>query len=252
MREDVDRRVLAALRFVDATTGAAIETPLVIAGDRIRVIRNRLDRYVLLEAPGFTAYTAAFRTVPAVAATTIDLVVRDPSGRYLPRPVRVPLPRDLDPAHDATPGSIWAPITARLYPSPTRPIGVGWATLRLRVQRAGTTDGLPFAYVRVERASDNVELATGFADERGEALVPIAGVPVTSWSASPSSSPVTTTVAARVTAYYDRTAYDPAADRYPDPDVFAVAHPPFPHSNPIPFDLASGHAETRRIDVPLP
>jgi hypothetical protein len=253
MRENLDSRILAALRFRDATVGSVVTAPLRLTGDRVRIVRNRSGMHVLSEAPGFVAYTAAFRDPPDPAPDNIVLTVRDPAGRYLPRSITVELPRDIDPGNLEEPDSIWQPLEVALYPSPTGQIGVGWASLYLRINREGTETGLPFAFVRVVRDDDDALLAVGFADHRGEALVPIAGVPVTSWSTDEESvSPIGTTVRVRVTAYFDETAHDERAGRYPDPDALAQTFAILPHSDEESFDLASGHAEARRIDVPLP
>ncbi|MFO7180297.1 MAG: hypothetical protein DIU78_016470 [Pseudomonadota bacterium] len=248
----MDSRIVAALRFHDATVGHVITTPLRVTGDGVRILRNRSSVYVITQAPGFEDYVAAFRDPTTPGATTLTLGVRDPSHRYLPRSIALPLPRDVDPAHLEAPQSIWQPLRFALYPSPTGSLGTGWATLRLSIKRAGSDDGLPFAYVRVVRDSDDALIGVGLSDHRGEALVAVAGVPVTSWNAeSTSTSPIVTTIGARVTAYYDATAYDEAAGRFPDPDALEDRFSTLPHSNEETFELASGQTRTRRIDVSL-
>ena len=89
------------------------------------------------------------------------------------------------------------------------------------------------------------------ADERGEALVGVPGIPVTTWSPTP--GPVTiSTVAARVAACFDKTAFDPVTSMYPDPSQLEAAFATLPHSNDIPLDLASGREVSQRIDVTVP
>lgn len=253
IREDVDHRVLAALRFVDATVGSQVAASLEIVGDGVRVIRNLSGLHVLVRAPGFDAYAAAFRDPPAVAATPVTLTVHDRGRRYLSRRVVVPLPRNADPDDAALDDSLFRPVEVPLYPAPAGALGVGWAVLRLSIKRGATDDGLPYAYVRVVRDGDGELLGVGMADHRGEALVTIAGVPVTSWNTTSSStSPVVSSVAARVTAYFDPTAYDERTGRWPDPDALEQTFATLAHSTEELFDLASGHAEARRIGVPLP
>jgi hypothetical protein len=252
IRELIDTRVLAALRFVDATVHRHVDGRVEVQGDGVRTLRNRAGLHVITEAPGFDAYSAAFRAPPAVPPAQVTLTVRDRSGRYLSRRLAVTLPRDPDPAHAEQASSLFRPIEVALYPSPTAAIGVGWATLRLSIKRSGTDNGLPFAYVRVVRDSDNQRIAVGLADERGEALVAVPGVPVTSWSTSPINSPVISTVAVRVTAFYDSTAFDQKTGIYPDPDQLEATFSGLPHSTEQSFDLASGRESARRIDVPLP
>ena len=267
MREDVDRRMIAAVRCVDATTGTTITAPLDVRAEGVRLVRNRAGIFVITEAPGFAAYTAAFVAPPAVAPRVLTLTVRDPAGGYLPRSARVaasylprsvdvPVPRDIDPDHRASGMSVWAPVDVLMFPSPTAAIGVGWAVLRLTVQRQGSAPddpGLPFAYIRVERDSDGAVLATGLADQGGEAMVPVLRVPSMSWSTSATSTtPVVTTVPVHVTAYHDATAFDAAAGRYPDPDRLDSDRATLPHSPPAPFELASGQPGVGRLFVPPP
>jgi hypothetical protein len=253
MHEHVDHRVLAALRFVDATIGSQVAASLDVVGAGVRVIRNRTGLHVVVEAPGFDAYTAAFRDPPAVPAGSVTLTVHDRGRRYLSRQVAVALPRDPEPTHAGFDDSLFRPVDVALYPAPAGALGVGWAVLRLSVKRGATDQGLPYAYVRVVRDSDDELLAVGMADHRGEALVTVAGIPVTSWNTtSISTSPVVSSVAAHVTAYFDPTAYDERTGRWPDPDVLEQTFSTLAHSAEESFDLASGHAEARRIGVLLP
>ncbi len=259
-REPADMRVLAAVRAVDAALGAPILSRLVVTAEQVRIIRNRSGLYVIAGAPGTEAYTARFQlpvppaapVPPPVGSVEIALSIADPSGRYLPRSATIRVPRDPDPAHRDQAGSLWTPIDVELFPSPTRSIGDGWATLRLSIKRAGSQLGLPFAFVRVRRASDDSLLGRGLADERGEALIGIPGIPVTTWSTTPGSPVTTSTIQARVAACFDRDAFDPATGTYPDPAELEAAFATLPHSTEVELDLASGHEVTRRIDVVVP
>jgi hypothetical protein len=252
IQEAVDRRVLAALRFVDATVRRPVTDAFEVTGAGVRTIRNRIGLHVIIEAPGFAAYADAFLAPPAVPAAELTLTVRDRSRRYLPRRLTVALPRDSEPGHADQAGSLFRPIDVALFPSPTAIAGVGWAVLRLSIKQTGTSRGLPFAYVRVVRAADDQLLATGLADERGEAMVAVPGVPVTSWSTSATASPTASTVPVRVTAYFARDAFDAATGGYPDPDRLEATFSSLPRSSETSFDLASGREEARRIDVTLP
>jgi hypothetical protein len=180
------------------------------------------------------------------------LTVFDPSGRYLPRTAVIDVPRDPDPAHADQAGSLFRPVDRELFPSPTARVGAGWATLRLSIKRTGSEIGLPFAYIRVRRSSNDSLLARGIADERGEVLVGIPGIPVTTWSVSAGSPVTTSTIPARVVAYFDSTAFDPSTGTYPDPDALDTNFPTLPHSPDVELDLASGSEVTRRIDVTTP
>lgn len=253
-------RVLGAIRPIDAMLRTPVRTPLVVTGDRIRVIANKRGLYAIADAPGTDAYTARFvlpvppapPQPPAVGSVQVTLSIVDPAGRYLPRTAVVQVPRDPDPAHRDQPTSLFAPVDVELFPSPTMALGEGWATLRISVVRANTQDGLPFAFVRVRRASDGVVLGRGVADQRGEAMVGIPGIPVTTWNPAPGAAVTATSVAARVAACFDKTAFHPETSSYPDPTALEQAFATLPHSSDVDLDLTSGREVTRRIDVTVP
>ena len=78
-REAFIHRVLGAVRFVDATTGAAVRSPIELESDEATTWqRNASGAYVVVRAAGFDAYTghdptltdaqmeALFRSPPVV------------------------------------------------------------------------------------------------------------------------------------------------------------------------------------------
>ena len=66
--------------------------------------------------------------------------------------------------------------------------------------------------IRVIRVSDDSRIAAGLSDGRGEALVAVPGIPVTTWGED--AGPVLTTeVEARL-----EVVFDPASGPVPDPD----------------------------------
>lgn len=255
MLDRLDNRVLGAVRFVDATVKTPILALLEVRASRgVTLIRNRSNLHVITGAPGLTDYAGRFvlpSPPPAAAPVAVTLTIRDPAGRYLPRSATVTVPRDPDPARAGQPGSLFQPIDIELFPAPVAAIGAGWAVLRISVKRAGGEVGVPFAYVRVRRASDDALLARGLADERGEALVAVPGIPVTLWNTAPAATVVTSTVAAKVAAHFDRTAFDPTTARYPDPDALERVLATLPSSADVPLDLASGREVPQRIDMTL-
>src|SRR6478735_8811062 len=108
MSERLDRRVLGAVRWIDAVSEATITLPLVPemvpGGPRLKFIRNLGGLTVITEAEGLEAYVQTFDLkdlAPAdvVADGDLDLVaqVRDPTGTYLPRKFTLALPRDASP-----------------------------------------------------------------------------------------------------------------------------------------------------------
>jgi hypothetical protein len=217
--EHVDRRVLGALRFLDAATGRRIGAPLRIAAPGVRLALNRMGDYVIFEAPGFEAYTAAFLDPPAVASARIEMTVEDPEGEYLPQRVAIDLPRNLDrktpedrDRADAS-DSVFRAIETPLYPAPAARVAPSWALVRATVLRQGTTETLAGALIRVLDRNNNAVMARGLSDGRGEALVAVPGIQVTNWNQAPGPGPVTT----HQVAVTIETIFDPAARGFPNP-----------------------------------
>ncbi|WP_377152950.1 hypothetical protein ACFJIX_16885 [Roseateles sp. UC29_93] len=204
--ERIDTRVLGALRCIDAATRVQVATPLDvrIAGATVR--RNRSGLYVIVRAEApltLAAHEAAFDNAPAtptVGDVTLSVTVTDPAGRYLPRRAALALPRDPQPANAASPESLFRPVELPLYPSAIAPTGMNWSVLRLSVHETGSLDALGGALL-LARAGGNV-LARALTDWRGEALLPVPGVPVTTWSDDPDEV-VVTELAARIEWCFD-------------------------------------------------
>lgn len=238
--ELVERRVLAALRFLDATIGLPVQAPLTVSGAGLRFVRNRSGLYVLTEAPE----TAA-----------VEVTVSDPGGRYLPRGLVLSLPRDPDPAHAGEESSLFRPVDVFLYPAPAASVAPGWAVIRATVVRAGTGEPLPGVLLRVVRKSDGLELARTLSDwrerVRGEALVAVAGLPITTWGAGKPQDPVLVgKVTVTLEAFFDPD-FDPAAGRAPDPDrVDSLS--PGPPSASMELDLSSGGTKVETLTVAVP
>ena len=216
--ERIDTRVLGALRCIDAATRAQVDTPLDVRIEGATVRRNRSGLYVIVRAealpalpelPGLAAlaaHEAAFDNppaTPAVGEVTLALTVTDPAGRYLPRRAAVALPRDPQPGHAASPDSLFRPVELPLYPSAIAPTGMNWSVLRLSVHETGSLDALGGALL-LARAGGKV-LARALTDWRGEALLPVPGVPVTTWSDDPDEV-VVTELAARIEWCFDAAA----------------------------------------------
>ncbi len=191
--ERVERRVLGALRCVDATTGAPLDRPLrVQAPEGARIQCNRSGLWVIHEWERLAHHAATFAEPPddvAVGSLTLTLTVSDPLGHYLPRLVRVDLPRDADPANADQPDSLFSPLTVPMYPSATGRVGSNWACLSVSVFELSSGDALGGVLLRVVAAG--AVRALGLSDWRGEALVPVAGIPVTTWSTEPGDVIVT-------------------------------------------------------------
>jgi hypothetical protein len=242
--ENIDRRILGAVRFLDATTGLMIRTPLDVQAPGAHLVRNRSGYYVIDSFTGFDDYIASFQTAPAAGAAVMAGQVDDPDRQYLPRRFSVSLPRDADPANAAQPTSVFRAADVLLFASPVGGVSPLWAVIRAAVTRAGTSTALAGALIRVRRASDNAVLARGISDWRGEALVAVPGIPVTTFGAGP--GPVTQTGIDVVV----ETIYDPAATPPPDPDDLDTRGAlPRGTTN---LHLVAGETLAAPLTVPLP
>lgn len=262
--ERVERRVLGALRCVDATTGAAIDQALEVEvatpeGGAARLLRNRSGLYVITLAPGLEAHAAAYAQPPADAPRAYVATLRDPTGRYLPRLAGITLPRDPDPAHGDQAGSLFRPIDVPLYPSGSAPVGANWAVLRISLAESGG-DRLGGALLRASR--NGTVLARGLTDWRGEALLPVSGVPVTTWSDDPDAV-VVSELEVQVEAVFDPTAgrrasaaavaagRPPATPPVVDPDAIEAARAGLPHAAQA-VAIAARREQTLSLVLALP
>jgi hypothetical protein len=176
-------RVLGAVRVVDATTRLPIARGLDVQAPDARLVRNRSGLYVIRHWDVLAAHEAEFAAPPATPAPgsqTLALTVSDPVGDYLAVAAQIPLPRVSDPAQASTPDSLFQPEVVALYPAASAPVGANWAVLRVNLTETATGDALGGALLRVQ-SNGNI-IARGLTDWRGEALVPVVGVPVTTFS----------------------------------------------------------------------
>jgi hypothetical protein len=246
--EHVDHRVLGAIRFVDAATGVDVQEPLLVTAPGVRWIRNQSGWYVIAGAQGLEAHVDAFLappTAPPLETVAVTLTVRDPRGRYLPRAHTLRLPRDPDPQHDAAANSLFRTMDVALFSAPvTRPPS-GWAAVRASVTVAGTGAPVAGALIRVVRTGDGHHLASGLTDPRGEGLVPVPGIPLTTSEAGP--GPV---VATEVEVTVE-VIVDPAVTGVSDPDDLETRRAALrvASSNAM---LASGRVLVASFSVVLP
>jgi hypothetical protein len=231
-RERLERRVLGALRCIDATTLAQVDDPLSVSASDARLVRNRSGLYVIRSWTRLAAHEQAFDEPPAspsAGSESLPVEVRDPSGRYLGRRVAIALPRDPSPAHADEPGSLFRAVDVPMYPSASAPVSANWVELRVTVRETASGDALGGALLRVVAGSR--VLARGLTDWRGEALVPVSGVPVTTWSTEPGAV-VVTEIAGSLECYFDSA----AATRTPAANVragIAPDNPPLPDPQAI-------------------
>ena len=205
---NVDRRVLGAIRCVDANTNLRIEGSFRIESAGLEIFRNRQGDFVLARAHSnadLDAHTDQFQEVPSQPALgsesfDIDIVALNENDRhesllnaqiapYLPRRISVDLPRDPDPANSGSDTSLFHPIVVRLLPSLSGPIPTGGNVVRAIVT-SSTGDPIPGALIRVTRMTESGEelIAVGMTHWSGraigEAIVPITAIPLTTWDTS--------------------------------------------------------------------
>jgi hypothetical protein len=207
--ESVDRRVLGGFVFVDGITSESVERPLTVNSGALVVRGNRSGVYAIFDGPGFRALTNQFTPVlPWPPPQNFEITVTDPTRRYLARRAQIQAPQVLTGAA--------APQQVRLYPSAGSTVEVNWAVVRASV-RSGAGAALPFSVVRVLLASDSSVMATGVADERGEALLAVRGMGLQ--VSSSATDPVTDqTTPVTIQAWFDPSVLTRPLGWIPNPD----------------------------------
>jgi hypothetical protein len=205
--ERIESRVLGALRCVDAATGIPVAAPLAVdVPADTRIMRNRGGFYLISRCGALPGHDEAFSAppvLPPLASVTLLVTVRDPAGIYLARSAEIRLPRDARPENAATPDSLFNPVDVELYRSPAAPLGANWVAVRVSLRETDTRDALGGAVVRVR--NNGRILARGQSDWRGEAAVPVVGVPITTWSEDESAVTVTA-IDATLEVFFDAAA----------------------------------------------
>lgn len=256
-------RVLGALRFVDATTRVPIERGLHVQAPGATLLRNRSGLYVIRHWNVLAAHESEFLAppaAPALGAQNLSLSVADPSGNYLAVAAQVALPRNADPAQANTAGSLFQPIVVPLYPAASAPVGANWAVLRVNLTETASGDALGGALLRVH-ANGNV-LARGLTDWRGEALVPVVGVPVTTFSDDPNAVVISeigvtlhaafdATVGTRTPPAKVRAGRAPAPLPMVDPDALDSAFNALPRTQ-LALNIAARRSQSVVLSLTLP
>lgn len=257
LKENSDRRIIAAIRCTDAITGSALRRTITVHApdnQNVRFVRNLSGQIVLTYAPGFEAYQDSFSlntlsTLPP--PQQLRLSCSDSRGHYLPRNFALNLPRnpDTDPTSLASAESLFSPVMIPLYPSGLLPLNPGWATLRATITNS-TGQRLPWSLVRIE--VDNRQILAQ-ADHRGEAMIVVPGLPITTWSTDNGSpdnpAPVTTReFDATLTLFADPNVVPLAADT----DFFADSDPNAAY-RPNPDELNSDRTGllSGQLNIPL-
>jgi hypothetical protein len=245
-----DRRYHGAVRFVDAVSGVEVRDPLTVKSTNGVLFRNRSGYYVIEQVVGLEAHEPAFATqpaTPALGSITLGLTVSDARGRYLPRRAGVALPRAADPAQAHAPESLFQPADVLLYPSPIFALAPNWCAIHVHVARESTGTALPGVLLRVIRNTGGSELVIGrgVSDPRGEALVAIRGIPVTTWETGPGAVLATELAATREAVFV------PAAPELPDPDDLEARRATLNRAT-APVMLAAGRVIAMSVPLPAP
>lgn len=183
--ERIEQRVLGALRLIDRVTQMPLTRAIRLNATDARVVRNGRGYYVVTQATGLESHTEAFLQppeTPVLGANSYTFEISDPLNRYLPRLATLRLPRDPNPANIANANSLFRPVDVAMYPASTASLSHNWSTLRVSVALASDRSPVRGALLQVIDAADETLLASGISDERGEALVIVAGVPVTKFA----------------------------------------------------------------------
>lgn len=253
-----ESRVLAAVRFVDAITRAPVTAALRVDAPGALIRPNRSGLYVIHRWNALETHAAAFQAPPAqppIGARTLRLSVQDPAGFYLPLAASLRLPRAPNPDLG---DSLFAPFSVPLYRSASATIGANWATVRATVTETRSGDALGAALVRI--LSGQQVLARGLSDWRGEVLIPVAGVPVTTFSED-EDAVIVTEIAVSVEAVFDpavgsrvpvaavHSGIAPLTLPIADPVALESRLAALPRSAPVPLRIAARRAEQLALTV---
>ncbi len=247
--EFVDQRILGALQLIDVTTGQHVRQPMLILAQGGMLVRNSRGFYAIVAAEGLGNYALAFDLPvdpehpeePAIESIPLTVTIRDPQHQYLPRIRTINLPRDPDPANFAASNSVFQPVPVRLFPAPIAPLMANWGVLRATVRAQGNEARLGGALILVQQ--NGTIIGRGLTDPRGEALVAISGIPLTTWE---EGAVITSEIAVTLL-----TVVDPSATGLPDPDDLETRRDTLPHTDQS-LAIAAGRYERVSIAIALP
>lgn len=294
--ERVDNRVLGAFRLVDAATEVPLIVPATIEARATEIVeiqpdgtsvviqsvplgngavdirQNRVGHYVVFRAPLFENYLLAFENPPLPVSLQnparrlrLRLGVLAAGPHHLPQVFDFDLPRPLDPADAA---SVFAAQDVAFFRAPNAPVQEGWAVLRVSVaQTGGGGAALPGVLIRVfrrPRQPADEPIGEGLTEwrgarQRGEALVPIAGLQ--RFAPGAGANVIETTHAIELEATRDP-AFTGAATQLPDlarlrtsaPGTVRRPNPPADALNVIrpagPIDVSAGEELSVTIEMP--
>jgi hypothetical protein len=242
----VQWRALGAIELADGVTNRALHRPVTCTAPGARLERNRADLYVITAAPGLTGHTRAFEAppeTPAPGAAPITVRIEDPLGEFLPRLARIPLPRSSNPVADQP--NLLMPERVAMLPAPRRRTAANWSSVRLSLARS---NGTPLHGALIELRTTDADarlLGRGLSDERGEAIVAIAGLPLVraAEAGEPADDITTPTTPARIGLVVD-----PAQPWPVDPDRLSTERATLRSFSVVTtIQLTAGGAEHRAV-----
>lgn len=175
----LDRRILAAIDFIDVLGRPLLSPVSVAAPDGVRLFQKRPGSLIVTEAPGLAAHAAAFDAPPAappVASVSIILDCKPADAAFAPRRFELRLPRD--PAPNAA-ASLFKAVKIFLFPSPSASFSGLVAALRISVTRSDDGRAVEGALVRLRPDGGRPQTAA-LTDAGGEALLLADAIPIAS------------------------------------------------------------------------
>lgn len=181
VKEDIDRRYLGALYFVDSVTKGIVRRSLNIEAKGLRFVINQSYLHVIVSADGFEKHFRSFAAPPnqpEIKSKVFQLTISDPLRQYLPRIKRIELPRNPDPEDD---DGLFEPVQVPMFSAPSGSLRPNWSIIRVSVFDAGQEDKevpIKGALLRIVREDGETLIAAGLTDPRGEAIIVVAGIPI--------------------------------------------------------------------------
>lgn len=187
IRTFTDKRALAALEFIDASTKERVTSGLTVSSTKLKLTANRSGLFAITDLAALSEPEAElekhlriFKDLPdepTVNSLGFSAQVKDQTGRYLPRIVKFSLPQN--PSDLST-------LKFELSPAPIAPLGANHSGIRASLEQIVDEERVPLigARVSLRRISDNTEIGFGYSDKRGEVLVIVVGLPVIDFSTS--------------------------------------------------------------------
>ena len=248
-----EQRYLAAVKLVDPCVGTPVVKGFRLEGDGTTWFANRSGLWVLERAVGLEEHLHSFAvppTVPAARSLTFDVRAVSTGTAWLSRQFKISLPR---PPRDRT-TDLFTPLAVTMVPSPAYPLRNTWGLVRISVRLAPTPaqpGGLPLEGVLLRSAATGLASSVSFSDARGEALLPLPGLPMfhASGGAGAVLDPKTSI---RIYAIFDRAATDPVTGRrrsVADPDDLWARRASLVNVSPR-LNIGAGEQQNLVIDIP--